>query len=131
MNVYEFRAASREDVAEVRSLYDWLLRSDDLDGVRLVHVPGPVAPGDQGGIDATLVAELVAAAGPFAAAVRAWCRYRGTEAEVERDATGRTHISLRRVPADQLPKLLGQLGAGLEQPPDKQGGAPVSNTEEA
>jgi len=92
----EFRADDGE-VSELRSLYEWLRRADDLRKSSVSIVPAPVRTGAMGADISHLLVEVwpveVVVLG---AVVAAWLRTRGVDLEAERSPEGGIKIRIRR-----------------------------------
>ncbi|MGH3905178.1 MAG: effector-associated constant component EACC1 [Pseudonocardiaceae bacterium] len=118
----EFRAGDSDLHGELRSLYEWLRRADDLrkSSMRMVHEP--VRPGAMGADISHLLVELwpleVVVLGTV---VTAWLRTRGVDIDVERSQE-KIKVSIRRARKGDTAEIGEQLFALLRET-DAHGGA--------
>jgi hypothetical protein len=103
---------------ELRSLYEWLRRSDQLPGSPVNLVARPGVPGEMGGWSDVVIhlapSELAAAA----AVVGAWLRYRGADVDVEKSPDGGFKIRIHRARKKLADQIGAQLIELLGKPPD-------------
>jgi hypothetical protein len=94
---------------DLRSLYEWLRRSDQLPGSPVSLVARPGQPGEMGGA-ADLVVQLAPAELlTFATVVAAWLKYRTTDVDVERAPDGGYKVRISRLGRRAAEHAGGQL----------------------
>lgn len=125
----EFRAGDSDLHGELRSLYEWLRRADDIrkSSMRMVHEP--VRPGAMGADISHLVVQLwpleVVVLGTV---VTAWLRTRGVDLDVERSQDGGFKITIRRLRKKDTAEFGEQLLALIRETDANGGASPAGHT---
>jgi len=124
----EFRAGDGAHQGELRSLYEWLRRADDLRKSSVHMVSEPVRSGVMGADVSHLLVQL----GPLevtvlGAVVTAWLRTRGVDLDVERSKDG-IKVSIRRARKGATAELGEQLFTLLREVDANDGAHPAGST---